>query len=383
MNQSLIANYSLSIALFFALFVHALMMFYIHIPKTEPRQFTRDIDVVIVDSATQKPIDDNHFLAQANQQGAANETHKAQQLASIQAQKAIKPIKPVPAIKPVKQVQAVKPIVEHKQIIKTPPPVKQTPVETKRIIKPPEPVKPKPVQKIEWSKPKTLDEETTLPVEKLSPITAKKVSPTGLVQAKELEQIEKINHAIEQTVHDEAVQTPKKTEKPHNDEQPVKEIEKHTEKSKTEKHHNPFSATELAQQISQYGSDIQQDAIKNQTKTKSVNQVTTNKYVAAQYLKDWESKVERTGNMNYPAAAMKAGFSATLTMEVHINMDGSIKDMIITRSSGNQDLDNAAKKIVSMSAPFPPLPEALREELEILKITRVWKFSDESGLITQ
>ena len=165
-------------------------------------------------------------------------------------------------------------------------------------------------------------------------------------------------------------------------EQP-KKIEKPTEKPKTEKHHNPFSASSLAEQISQYGSEVQQDAIKNQTKTKSVSQVTTNKYVAAQYLKDWESKVERTGNMNYPAAAMKAGFSATLTMEVHINMDGSIKDIIITRSSGNKELDNAAKKIVAMSAPFPPLPDALREELEILKITRVWKFSDESGLITQ
>jgi protein TonB len=36
-----------------------------------------------------------------------------------------------------------------------------------------------------------------------------------------------------------------------------------------------------------------------------------------------------------------------------------------------------------MSAPFPPLPAALRKELDVLLITRVWKFNDESGLVTQ
>ena len=45
--------------------------------------------------------------------------------------------------------------------------------------------------------------------------------------------------------------------------------------------------------------------------------------------------------------------------------------------------DEQAKKIVRMSAPFPPLPVALRSELDVLKITRVWKFAEESSLITQ
>jgi periplasmic protein TonB len=70
-------------------------------------------------------------------------------------------------------------------------------------------------------------------------------------------------------------------------------------------------------------------------------------------------------------------------MEVGINIDGRIEYMNITQSSGNSELDEAAKKIVRMSAPFPPLPLALRNELDILKITRVWKFTDESGLVTQ
>jgi protein TonB len=36
-----------------------------------------------------------------------------------------------------------------------------------------------------------------------------------------------------------------------------------------------------------------------------------------------------------------------------------------------------------MSAPFAQLPLELRKELDVLVITRVWKFSDESGLVTQ
>ena len=100
-------------------------------------------------------------------------------------------------------------------------------------------------------------------------------------------------------------------------------------------------------------------------------------------MKDWESKVERMGNLNYPEVALKKDFSGTLTMDVGVNADGGIYSIRIVKSSGNLDLDEAAKKIVRMSAPFAPLPLDLRKEVDVLVITRVWKFSDESGLVTQ
>jgi protein TonB len=46
-------------------------------------------------------------------------------------------------------------------------------------------------------------------------------------------------------------------------------------------------------------------------------------------------------------------------------------------------LDEAAKRIVRMSAPFAPLPADLLKELDVLVITRVWKFSDESGMTSR
>ena len=145
-----------------------------------------------------------------------------------------------------------------------------------------------------------------------------------------------------------------------------------------------LTAESLHQQLAQLGTEIRQSQPSaDQTKIKFVDSVSTHKYVAAQYMKDWESKVERTGNLNYPEAAAKKNFSGTLTMDVGIKSDGSIYSIRINKSSGNPELDQAAIKIVRMSAPFPPLPLDLTKEVDVLVITRVWKFSDESGLITR
>jgi protein TonB len=142
-----------------------------------------------------------------------------------------------------------------------------------------------------------------------------------------------------------------------------------------------LSPETLQQQITQLGTEIRlSQQSSEQTKIKFVDSVSAHKYVAAQYMKDWEGKVERTGNLNYPEVAAKKDFSGTLTMDVGIKADGSIYSIRISQSSGNPALDEAAKRIVRMSAPFAPLPLELLKELDVLVITRVWKFSDESGM---
>lgn len=142
-----------------------------------------------------------------------------------------------------------------------------------------------------------------------------------------------------------------------------------------------LTAEDLQQQIAQLGEKIRNTRPSTeQSKIKFVKSVSTHKYLAAQYVRDWEDKVERTGNLNYPAAASKSGASQTLTMDVGINADGSIYSMRIVRSSGNPALDEAAKHIVKMSAPFAELPVELLKEVNVLVVTRVWKFSDETGM---
>ncbi len=137
----------------------------------------------------------------------------------------------------------------------------------------------------------------------------------------------------------------------------------------------------LSMQIAQMGKQILKDHhSEDDTRIKSINSVSAHEYVAAQYISDWEAKVERTGNLNYPEAARKKNFNGRLTMDVGIKADGSIYSIHISKTSGLPALDDAAKRIVTMSAPFPHLPTELLKELDVLVITRVWSFSDESGM---
>ncbi|MGD0961332.1 MAG: TonB family protein [Methylomonas sp.] len=145
-----------------------------------------------------------------------------------------------------------------------------------------------------------------------------------------------------------------------------------------------LSTDDLQQQIVKLGERIRDSQqLAEDSKIKYANSVSAHKYLAAQYVKDWEEKVERTGNLNYPDVAKNIGESQTLTMNVGINSDGSIYSMRIVKSSGNPALDEAAKRIVKMSAPFAELPSELLQEVNVLVITRVWKFSDETGMTTR
>lgn len=145
--------------------------------------------------------------------------------------------------------------------------------------------------------------------------------------------------------------------------------------------HPHLSPDRVQQQIAQLGAEIRQSQQSSEdSRITFISEVSAHKYVAAQYLKDWETKVERIGNLNYPQVAAKKNFSGSLTMNVTINADGSIHGITIVRSSGSTALDEAARQIVRMSAPFAPLPLDLLKELnpKILGITRIWKFSDEA-----
>lgn len=165
---------------------------------------------------------------------------------------------------------------------------------------------------------------------------------------------------------------PKKTPKPRKP-KPVK-----TEQEPVTHQLNP---ADLAAQIAEIGAaTAKQQPSEISTRIKFVNSLSAHRSMAAQYISDWEAKVERTGNINYPELARKKGFSGSLTLDVGINPDGSIYSMRISKSSGYAELDQAAKDIVRMSAPFAHLPKTLLNELDVLVIKRVWSFSDENGL---
>ncbi|HEB86105.1 MAG TPA: energy transducer TonB [Gammaproteobacteria bacterium] len=105
-------------------------------------------------------------------------------------------------------------------------------------------------------------------------------------------------------------------------------------------------------------------------------------YRFASYLDAWRTKVERFGNLNYPEEALRHNINGSLLLDVAINPDGSLNHMKIIQSSGYKVLDDAAKRIVRLAAPFPPLSKEILVDTDILHIPRVWYFKSNSGLST-
>lgn len=164
----------------------------------------------------------------------------------------------------------------------------------------------------------------------------------------------------------------------------VEKIQQQATNQSTDTPKPKISMAALRQQLSDLGKKIRyKKPSTNNKRIKFAHSVNAHKYLAAQYITDWQRKIENMGNLNYPVIAKRPGFTSSLIMDVGIKPDGTIYSIRISKSSGYPALDQAAKRIVSISAPFPPLPKALLQEVDVLVITRVWKFSDESGLHTR
>ncbi len=107
---------------------------------------------------------------------------------------------------------------------------------------------------------------------------------------------------------------------------------------------------------------------------------TDTRSAAGFYAADWERKVTRVGEMNFPDIARRLNTSAGPSLEVVIHADGRLQAVRVIRSSGNEELDKAAQRIVGLAAPYPPFPPELRREVDLLRIEAPWRF-DPGGRI--
>src|SRR5437764_4116198 len=105
-------------------------------------------------------------------------------------------------------------------------------------------------------------------------------------------------------------------------------------------------------------------------------------YRFAQYEEDWRAKVERVGTLNYPAEA-RGKLYGNLRLTVTIRADGAVDSVELDRSSGLKVLDAAAFKIVRMAGPFAAFPPAIRQDTDLLIITRTWFFGQSDKLWTE
>ena len=105
-------------------------------------------------------------------------------------------------------------------------------------------------------------------------------------------------------------------------------------------------------------------------------------YRFAQYAENWRVKVERVGTLNYPEEA-KGKLYGKLILSVWINSDGTVKKVEIVRSTGHIILDDAARRIVMMAAPYAPFSAEIQRDTDILVITRAWNFTSSNQIETK
>ena len=121
------------------------------------------------------------------------------------------------------------------------------------------------------------------------------------------------------------------------------------------------------------------DAYQKRPKRKFIG-ARVREYRFASYVEAWRQKVEKVGNLNYPAAAKEQKLYGRLQLTVSIRADGSIEKIELNRSSGHPILDEAAQRIVELAAPYAAFPEEVRQDTDIIEITRTWTFTREDTL---
>lgn len=94
----------------------------------------------------------------------------------------------------------------------------------------------------------------------------------------------------------------------------------------------------------------------------------------ASYLDGWKRRVEQVGTAHFPQAARSRSASDNPVLEVAIRADGSLQQVMVRRSSGRRELDNAAIRSVRLAAPFDPFPPAMRERYPVLRFAYEWQF---------
>lgn len=140
-------------------------------------------------------------------------------------------------------------------------------------------------------------------------------------------------------------------------------------------------SAEIASLEAQLSQDIQQYA--KRPRVSRQNTAATMRDISAWYRDEWRKKVERIGNLNYPEEARRQRIHGSLRMLVVVDRNGSVQELRVLESSGHPVLDEAAMRIVRLSAPFAPFTGELAKTFDQVEIIRTWRFERGDRLSSQ
>ena len=81
--------------------------------------------------------------------------------------------------------------------------------------------------------------------------------------------------------------------------------------------------------------------------------------------------------------ASEMGMFGSLRLTVVIDSEGMIRKLNINKSSGHKELDEAAMNIVKLGEPYARFPAKILKEVDLISITRKWKFTEQDNFYSQ
>jgi len=106
-------------------------------------------------------------------------------------------------------------------------------------------------------------------------------------------------------------------------------------------------------------------------------------YRFARYIDEWREKIQRFGKLYYPEEAKEKNIHGSLQLTVAIRADGSVERVDLRRSSGYKVLDQAALNILQLAAPFARFSDDIRQDTDVIEITRTWTFTREDQMTAE
>ncbi len=100
------------------------------------------------------------------------------------------------------------------------------------------------------------------------------------------------------------------------------------------------------------------------------------------YVESWRQKIERNGSLNYSQLSKEKARGDPVVL-VALRSDGSVEEITIIRSSGRADLDEAARRIIRVNAPYSAFPPNIASKYDVIEIRRVWNFDETLHLLEE
>lgn len=120
--------------------------------------------------------------------------------------------------------------------------------------------------------------------------------------------------------------------------------------------------------------DKQKQEYAKRPRVRTLTAVSAKESFDAEYLIKWSEKFERVGTKNYPNEALAKNITGRVMLSVTLRPDGSVEEIIVALSSGSKILDDSARQIVRLAAPYAKFPAELSRQVDRLKIIRYVRF---------